>query len=368
MNSKLCFVGDLCLAGHSSEINDLFSATWHRWRHLTDQVDMTVANLESCIIENGHECDRFMATPESACDIISKLRIDVCSLANNHVMDCGYSGLDFMQRCLHEKGVQTVGAGRNIEEAATPLIVSKNDALIGIIATTDATHYKAKRNQAGISPLSLNQMEKAIKRIIDTVDLVVLCIHSDLEFTNYPAPWKVRMSRKLARAGADIIIHHHPHTLQGIEIYEGTLIAYSLGNFIFPVHGLEYMENRDGHVNESIILKVNVESTTRGKNSISYKLIPIVIDKDNVTQFAEGDQAENIIAKMSHYSDKLHSMKHLRKHYFQACLAQARRFLMGTYYTLDKDGLAAAYKYMKTHVTTKMHRNWMRGALTQGRL
>lgn len=367
MNSEIFFVGDLCLAGYNSEIDDLFSATRHHWHRLTAQADMTVANLESCIIENVHECDRFMATPESACDLISKLGIDVCTLANNHVMDCGSDGLYFMQRCLHAKGVQTVGAGMNINEASTPLTVSKNGTLIGIIATTDATHYKAKRNQAGISPLSLKQMEKAITKIIDTVDLVVLCIHSDLEFTNYPAPWKVKMSRKLARAGADIIIHHHPHTLQGIEIYEGTLIAYSLGNFIFPLNGLEYMENRDGHVNESVILKVNVESSTRGKNCISYNLVPIVIDKHNVTQFAEGKQAESIIAKMSQYSDTLHSMKHLRKRYFQACLAQAKRFLMGTYYTLDKDGLAAAYKYLRTHVTTKMHRNWMRGALTQGR-
>ena len=366
MTSQFYFVGDLCLVGLNNNVSDSFSTTCRRWHDFTNQADLTVANFESCLVENGRECDRFMAVSQSNCNVITELGIDVFSLANNHILDCGEKSLNYTQTYLHEMGIETVGVGKNIDEATSPLIITKNGKRIGIISTTDATHYKAKKHRAGISPLSIRRMKKSIEEILDDVDLVVLCIHSDLEFTNHPAPWKVRLSRQLARAGADIIVHHHPHTLQGIEIYEGTLIAYSLGNFIFPVHSTEYMKNRDGNINEAVILEVNVKFAEHKGKNISYNLIPTVINEDNITKFADGDDAENIIRKMSEYSDYLGNWKKLRKVYLQLCLQQARNFAWGTYYTLCKGGILSACKYLHAHFSTRMHRNWMRGMLTLG--
>lgn len=366
MTSRFYFVGDLCLTGWNNYIRESFSTTCRRWQDLTNQAELTVANLESCLIENGKECDRFVAVPQSNCGAITELGIDVFTLANNHILDCGEESLKFTQTYLHERGIEAVGAGNNIEEATTPLIITKSGKRIGIISTTDATHYKAKKHRPGISPLSLKRMKKSIDEILDVVDLLVVCIHSDLEFTNYPAPWKVRLSRKLVKYGADIIIHHHPHTLQGIEIYEGSLIAYSLGSFIFPVNGTEYMKNRNGDVNEAVILEVNVNFTGNENKNISYNLIPTVIDNDNITNFADGEEAESIMRKMSEYSDNMHNRKKLRKVYLQLCIQQARNFVWGTYYTLCKYGILSSYKYLHAHFSTRMHRNWMRGLLTLG--
>ena len=307
-----------------------------------------------------------MAVPQSDSGAINKSGIDVFSLANNHILDCGSESLYFAQTYLHKAGIETVGAGKNIKEANAPLIINRSGRRIGIISTTDATHYKASKHRAGISPLSARRMKKSIAEIRDQVDLIVLCIHSDLEFTNYPSPWKVRLSRKLARAGADIIVHHHPHTLQGVEIFEDTLIAYSLGNFVFPIHATEYMQNRNGNVNESAILEVNVEFTANDSRNISYNLIPTLIDENNITRFADGKTAENIIRKITGYSHALDDKEKLRKKYLKLCLEQARRFIWGTYYTLCRSGLSGTYKYLRTHFSTKIHRNWMRGLLTLG--
>jgi len=365
LSSKFYFVGDLSLAGLNRNISDSFATHYNCWHNLTNQADLTIANFESCLIDKGMQCDRFMAVPQSSCDAIAELGVDIFSLANNHILDCGDESLKFTQAYLRGMGIETVGAGRNIKEATAPLIVTKGGKRIGIIATTDATHYKAKKNRAGISPLSLRSIKKSIEKIQHDVDLVILCIHSDLEFTNYPAPWKVQLSRKLARAGADIVVHHHPHTLQGIEIYQGSLIAYSLGNFIFPVHDTDYMKNRPGNVNEAVILEVNVEFDGEYKN-ISYNLIPTVIDKDNITKFADGEEARNIIMRMSEYSDDLQNSRKLRKVYLQLCLQQARNFVWGTYYTLCKGGISSTYSYLHAHFSTRMHRNWMRGILSLG--
>jgi hypothetical protein len=126
------------------------------------------------------------------------------------------------------------------------------------------------------------------------------------------------------------------------------------------------MKNRAGNVNEAVILEVNVKHNDYEGKYISYNLIPVVIDNDNITKFADGDEAENIIRNMSEYSGYLLNRKKLRKAYLQLCLRQAGNFVRGTYYTLCKDGILSAYKYMHTHLSTKMHRNWMRGMLTLG--
>ena len=365
MVSKFVFVGDLCLAGSNNRTNHSFLKNCRQWQQLTQKADLTVANLESCLLDDSTECGRFMATTKSAYGVIAESGINIFTLANNHILDCGEESLNFCRNFLRKLNISTVGAGSNLTEANAALIVNSNDTKIGIIATTDATHYKATSQRAGIAPLSFSGMKKAIKKIRNDVDLIILCIHSDLEFTNYPSPWKVRLSRRLAKAGADIIIHHHPHTLQGIEIYDDTLIAYSLGNFMFPVHGQEYMENRAGNVNEAAILEVDV-SRTRESRNISYKILPTVIEKDNNTRFANKTESDEIISRINAYSSKLSQPGELRKAYFRLCLKQANRFVWGTYYTLSKSGIEGAYKYIHTHFSTRMHRNWMRGMLTMG--
>ena len=129
MNSILYFVGDLCLTGLNNGIGDSFSTTFRRWQDLTHQADLTVANLESCIVENGRECDRFIAMPQSDCGAIAELGIDVFSLANNHILDCGEENLIFTQTYLRKMGIETVGAGKNIEEATAPSQKGKQNGL-----------------------------------------------------------------------------------------------------------------------------------------------------------------------------------------------------------------------------------------------
>ena len=363
---KLNFVGDLSLTARNNGAACLVSDPDNRWHELTSNADLTIANFETCLVDDNCPCDRFVALPLSRSDVISKLGIDVFTLANNHILDCGEDSLNLSISRLHQLGIETVGAGKNIREATAPLILTRAGLRIGIIGTTDASHYRAGKRRAGISPLSLGAMKKSITEIADDVDLVILCIHSDLEFTNYPAPWKVRLSRKLANAGADIIVHHHPHTLQGVEIYRNSLIAYSMGSFIFPIHETVYMNNRDGNVNESAILEASVEFTDCGNKNITYSLIPIIIDSNNMTRFADRIEAASIIQKVSDYSSALAHPNKLRSLYLQLCLQQAKTFALGTYYTLCRAGISGTYKYVLTHLSTRMHRNWMRGLLTLG--
>jgi poly-gamma-glutamate capsule biosynthesis protein CapA/YwtB (metallophosphatase superfamily) len=363
---SFCFVGDYCPAGSFCGGTGPSHLVCARCQLAIDNADLAIANLESCLVEDSSQCDKFMAVPESECGVIAESGFNVFTLANNHILDCGQESLLFTRDYLHRAGIRTVGGGENIEDADAPLVLVRDGKRIAIFGVTDATHYRARRNRAGISPLYRKQLKKSIRKISAEVDLVVVCIHSDLEFTNYPSPWKVKLSRQLVQAGADIVVHHHPHTLQGVETYEGSLIAYSLGNFVFPVHGREYMKDKDGNVDESVILEVEVRFPEKGEREIVYKVVPIVISEDNLTRTAEGEEADRIASKVSAISGALADQALLRRHYFGLCREQARRFLRGTYYAFRKGGILEAYTFLRVHFTTGMHRNWMRGYLSRG--
>lgn len=365
MKLSLGFAGDFCLSRSNireKTVREICRDT----AVFTDLVDLTFANFESCIVENEIETTNAMAVPESQCHSISSSGIDVFTLANNHIRDCGDEGLLATKRVLNEQGIHTVGAGGNIDEANAPLVIDKCGKSIAFLGATDATHYKAKRTRPGVAPLNARRLLNTISRLRNKVDLIVVGIHSDLEFTNFPAPWKVKMSRHLAKAGADIVVHHHPHTLQGIEIYDNSLIAYSLGNFVFPVHGPEYMEGRNGYVDEAVFLKVLVDLERSKRKIITYEPIPTFIRKDNKTRMAEGRRGELILERMSDYSACLNSRAMLRKRYLHDCTRFAKRFIYGSYYLYRRGGAKKMYSSLKFHISTRVHRAWMRGLISFG--
>ena len=95
-----------------------------------------------------------------------------------------------------------------------------------------------------------------MKKLRPQVDILVLSLHADLEFMETPAVWRRDMSRRLAQAGADLILEHHPHVPQGVERVGKTLIAYSLGNCFFDAHVDGYMKDNGPHTGHSFVLKV----------------------------------------------------------------------------------------------------------------
>ena len=366
MKLSLGFAGDFSIGG-GSERGVCAPEICRDTAVFTDLVDITFANFESCVVENEGTTAEYIGVTESQCHSLMESGIDVFTLANNHIRDCGDEGLLLTKRVLNEQGILTVGAGENIGEANAPLIVDRDGKTIAFLGATDATHYKAERRRPGVAPLNARRLCNTVGRLRNKVDLIVVGIHSDLEFTNFPAPWKVNMSRRLVKAGADIVVHHHPHTLQGIEIYDNALIAYSLGSFAFPVHGMKYMENRDGNVDEAVFLKVVVDYNRSNRKVMTYELIPTVICKNNSTRMASGRRREQIIERMSKYSSYLSSWPSLRRQYWHSCIKLAKNFIYGSYYSYRRGGATQMYSYLKTHFTSQVHRTWMRGLISFGR-
>jgi hypothetical protein len=232
----ICAVGDVGFLGKVGiePKKDVFERVKFAWYHS----DILIANLETVLHEGsdaaGNKCS-LKADPRWA-DILAHAGISVVSLANNHIMDYGSSGLTATRGALDEAGVRYFGAGTNIAEALAPLYMDANGtrvALLGRSSVVVSSPCYASGKLPGVAPFDLEETRHQIKECKRQADITALVLHWGVEHYRYPAPKQRREARELIQAGADLIIGHHPHVLQGIERISDGLVCYSLGNFVF---------------------------------------------------------------------------------------------------------------------------------------
>jgi len=115
-------------------------------------------------------------------------------------------------------------------------IITNGSTRIGFIGYTDVhidSPFYADKCNRGIAKFDINDARENIKQNRNQVDILIVNLHWGIEYFHLPTPNQILYARELIDAGADIIIGHHPHMLQGIEKYRHGIIAYSLGNFVF---------------------------------------------------------------------------------------------------------------------------------------
>lgn len=155
---------------------------------------------------------------------------NILSLANNHSLEHGYEALYDTIELLNDNNILPLGVGRKKEVARKPAVFNiknKKIAFLGYCLRPDKTAYRSIKNK--------EEILKDIEEIKRKMDHIILSLHWGDEFVQFPAPWQIDFAHKLIDNGVSIILGHHPHVLQGIEEYNGGIIAYSLGNFVFDM-------------------------------------------------------------------------------------------------------------------------------------
>lgn len=245
-NIKIAFMGDLFLGGefinYATRRKIDFLSPLEKIKVFTKKADVVVINLEGPLGAGKSKRPDVKSVLFNNTEII-KFFIEhnkcVINLANNHIMDFGVEGLINTISELDKNSIDFLGAGRNSEEANKELILTIENRKIAFISfTSDAPHIRAiiaSDTRAGCS--TYTRLENVLTKIKDlkSSDMTVcVMLHWGYEFFQYPSPDQVRMAHTMAESGADIIIGHHPHVIQGIEKYKNSLIVYSLGNLFFP--------------------------------------------------------------------------------------------------------------------------------------
>ena len=296
----LSFVGDVSLADnwdimpkYDERKIGIYGVLDEEVLSIMNNADIMVANNEFTLSNRGTRLNKaytFKGDPKRA-SIYKEMGVDLVSLANNHIYDYGHDAFIDTLNTLKSQDIAFVGAGNNIEEAKKPYYYIINGYKIAFLNATRAEKNiitpEATENKEGVfrcydPKLFIEEIQKAKQES----DYVVALIHWGKEQSHTLEQVQIDTGKKYIDAGADVLVGSHAHVLQGIEIYNGKLIAYNLGDFLF-----------NNWTTETGILNVNIAND--GK--LSYKFIPCL--QSNVkTSLLKGDKKTNLINKMQNWS------------------------------------------------------------------
>ena len=203
---------------------------------------------------------------------LSAARISACALANNHVLDWGYSGLSETLRTLDAAGIAHSGAGNNAEEAAAPAILNVADKarvlLFSFGSTTSGIprEWSATTSRAGVNLLD-DLSDATAARVADQMrhhqrsgDLLIASIHWGSNW-GYDIPSKqIAFAHRLIEEGVAIVHGHSSHHVKAIEVFKGRLILYGCGDFLTDYEGISGYEAFRGDL--ALMYVVELDSQT----------------------------------------------------------------------------------------------------------
>ncbi|MBI4190511.1 MAG: CapA family protein [Betaproteobacteria bacterium] len=240
-----------------------------RYRELVRPVlagaDIRFAQCERVYSERGafqvHSGGAHSRVKPHMASIFTDCGFDVLSVASNHAVDWGEDALLDSIACLQKKGIKTVGAGRDLEEARQPAIVERGGVRVGFLAYCSVlnegyaatahkpgvaplrahTYYEPVEYQAGVPPCVVTvPYEEDLRGMVDDiaalkkkVDTLVVSLHWGIHFIpRMIADYQPIAAKAAFSAGADLILGHHAHVPKAIGVHDGKVCFYSLSNFM----------------------------------------------------------------------------------------------------------------------------------------
>jgi poly-gamma-glutamate synthesis protein (capsule biosynthesis protein) len=284
-------VGDMCFASAPGRLVSSrgpkapfkFTASYLR------NADLTLGNLECPLSKRGSRVRGKKFTFRGSPKVVEGLQsagLDMVALGNNHARDYGSKALVDTLSYLDKGGIKHAGAGKNRSAAFSATYVRSQDTTVAFLSFSliGPSDFAAGKKRPGTAYASSRKtVTRAIKAAKRRARYVIVSYHWGTEYSNTANSSQVSLAHASVRAGADLVLSHHPHVIQGVEFYRKKLIAYSLGNFVFsPGH-------EAGH--DSMILRLTI-----GPHGIlGVTARPIRIDSNGAPRFATGRTGKRIL-------------------------------------------------------------------------
>ncbi len=297
----ISFVGDVSLADNWGVMPQYNSRGKGVYGILSDDVvkymnnsDWTVVNSEFVFSNNGsplpNKLYTFRGNPKNI-SIYDEMGVNMVTLANNHVYDYGREAFLDTLNTFKEHELPYIGAGVNSDEALKNYYLVSNGYKISFLNASRAEKYimtpEADSDNPGIFRCyDPSTLVNRIKEEKEKSDYVVVILHWGKEDSHMLEDVQKETGKLYIDSGADLIVGHHAHVLQGMELYNDKLIAYNLGNFIFC-----------GLTQETGILtwRLNYDGTSE------FYFKP-ALQEDYYTSFLEGDNSKELYSKMEEWS------------------------------------------------------------------
>lgn len=319
---RIIAVGDILLGrGVSSRIkrlNKTYASAFEDVVDILKKGDVVFGNLEEpitdrtrCLASHTEGGKFIIKNPVESFEALRFAGFNLFNLASNHTLDYYEEGLRDTIAILDRNGIVHAGAGENLDQARKAGIIEKNGLTIGLLGYTDWAEllfkgdpgitFAATADKPGVAPMNMELIKEDIRNLRNKVDVLIISLHWGVEGSSRPTPDQVVFAHELIDSGADIILGHHPHRFQGIELYRDKPIVYSLGNFLF--------DQNDPLSRESFIVDIELE---KGKLK-RLSAVPVTIaDKIRVVR-TTGPEASIQLNRLISLSGKLNSTGTLGK-------------------------------------------------------
>ncbi len=249
MSRTLGLTGDVMLGRTVNERQRRrpVDAVWGDLLERLRSLDGLIINLECCLTSGGSPWDRtyrpfhFRADPDWEVSALQRAGVDICALANNHILDFGEEALRDTVTHLETADIAYTGAGRTLDEALEPAVVSLDGFRVVVSFTDNTPEYAASETDPGTAYVQMTKKNDETWTLVDTAldrarsrqpDLLVASLHWGPNMVEEPSEGVQVFGRWLVENGVDVIHGHSAHVFQGIEIYTGQPILYDTGDFV----------------------------------------------------------------------------------------------------------------------------------------
>ena len=240
---SIAVTGDVMFSRNMPSVLSLDSSPFESVGNITSNVDLLLVNFENAATTSSNPLKGdvpLKCSPEYV-PLLKANNRTVAALANNHVMDYGVSGMNDTLNHLKNNNIPSIGAGLNESEAHEAYVQNISGRKITVLNYMDSNNFKeyaystmpyANDTHPGYSAYDLSDVQRQISKNNDS-DLIIAYMHFGNEYSTSPNSEQITIAHDLIDSGVDVVLGSHPHVTQGIEMYNGKPIFYSLGNFIF---------------------------------------------------------------------------------------------------------------------------------------
>jgi poly-gamma-glutamate synthesis protein (capsule biosynthesis protein) len=303
--NTLMAVGDLSFSGIDHIILKNPEYPWAGTKEILQTATTLMGNQEIPLSNRGAMYTKktwlLRADPRTV-QSLNLAGFDIVTLANNHILDYGPIAMQDTLDALDSAKIAHVGAGANLDEARRAVFITTPNGIKLAFLSYSLVYpeiFWASKTRPGTPYGDPAYFVPDIQKAKTMADYVIVSFHWSDELHFYPSDYQKIYGRKCIDAGASVVIGHHPHVLQGLEVYKKGLIAYSLGNFVFG--------SRSTRVKDSMILSIEYD-----KNGlIQAKLYPVNVNNPEVeyqTKLRHGADAERVLQDLRTYSKEFHTI------------------------------------------------------------
>lgn len=343
---SLSAIGDIMLHGKVQDAIDTYGDHLHPWQKVSPSLgnaDILFGNLETLITQKSTAepgtLGRYKSPPGTA-KALQSLGFSIVNLGHNHSYDWGPEGVETTIAELDTAGIAWAGIGKSYDDASRPAIVSCPICgrkfgffcFTGTYNTLDKSH-----DYVAAPPLPVEELKPRIATLRSQCDLIVVSIHGGACLNPWPSPEMLKWCRDAADAGADVVLGHHAHVMNGIETRGSSLIAYALPDFVrsFPWEPDEAYERMVSDKHDTFILDISIGPDKK----IVWNIVPAIVDSACQPYPAPEPDATRIREKLDTLSRDISDGTSTTKHYAHASQDFSQIYGASLWRTFKKGGI-----------------------------